>query len=126
MDTKQITSGVLAADITKAASKQTYYTIRLFVDRGRVEDAYRAYGYFRWVDDVLDAEFGSRSEKIAFVQRQKSLLEACYRGDIPDDLSVEERMLADLVSNDTEQNSGLQSYLRNMMAVMVFDAERRG
>ena len=126
MDTKQITSGVLAADITKAASKQTYYTIRLFVDHGRVEDAYRAYGYFRWVDDVLDAESGSRPEKIAFVQRQKSLLEACYRGDIPDDLSAEEWMLVDLVRHDTEQNSGLHSYLRNMMAVMIFDAERRG
>ena len=35
-------------------------------------------------------------------------------------------MLVDLVRNDTEKNSGLQSYLRNMMAVMVFDAERRG
>ena len=126
MDTKQITSGVLAADITKAASKQTYYTIRLFVDRGRVEDAYRAYGYFRWVDDVLDAESGSRPEKIAFVKRQKSLLEACYRGDIPEDLSAEEWMLVDLVRHDTEQNSGLHSYLRNMMAVMIFDAERRG
>jgi phytoene/squalene synthetase len=31
-----------------------------------------------------------------------------------------------LVRNDTEKNSGLQSYLRNMMAVMIFDAERRG
>jgi len=27
---------------TKAASKQTYYTIRLLVDQERVEDAYRA------------------------------------------------------------------------------------
>ena len=116
----------LAAAITKEASKQTYYTIRLFVDRDRVDDAYRAYGYFRWVDDVLDAETGQRSEKIAFVNRQKSLLEACYRGDIPESLSAEEWMLVDLVRDDTEKNSGLQSYLRNMMAVMVFDAERRG
>ena len=59
MDTKCKDSGALAATITKAASKQTYYTIRLFVDRGRVEDAYRAYGYFRWVDDVLDADVPS-------------------------------------------------------------------
>ena len=44
-----------ASSITKAASKQTYYTIRFLVDRERVEDAYRAYAYFRWVDDVLDA-----------------------------------------------------------------------
>jgi len=122
----------LAATITKAASKQTYYTIRLFVDRDRVADAYRAYGYFRWVDDVLDAEVprgddtGLRLEKIAFVNRQKSLLEACYRGETPEGLCAEEQMLVELVRNDTEKNSGLQSYLRNMMAVMLFDAERRG
>jgi phytoene/squalene synthetase len=35
-------------------------------------------------------------------------------------------MLADLIRGDREKNSGLQSYIRNMMAVMVFDAERRG
>ena len=126
MDTKGYSSGALAADITKSASKQTYYTIRLFVDRKRFDDAYRAYGYFRWVDDVLDAEAGSRSEKIAFVNRQKSLLEACYRNETLDDLCPEEWMLVDLVRNDTEKNSGLQSYLRNMMDVMLFDADRRG
>jgi len=134
MDTKGNTSGALAAAITKSASKQTYYTIRLFADRDRIEDAYRAYGYFRWVDDVLDAETGSgpvlseveATEKIAFVRRQKSLLEACYRGEIPDEISVEEQMLADLVRHDTEKKSGLGSYLRNMMAVMEFDAGRRG
>lgn len=126
MDTKYNNSSSLAAAITKSASKQTYYTIRLFVDRERVEDAYRAYGYFRWVDDVLDTEAGRRSEKVAFVSRQKSLLEACYRGETLDDLSAEEWMLVDLVRSDTEKNSGLQSYLRNMMAVMAFDADRRG
>lgn len=35
-------------------------------------------------------------------------------------------MLIELVSNDTEQNSGSQFYLRNMMAVMAFDMECRG
>jgi phytoene/squalene synthetase len=116
----------LAADITRAASKQTYYTIRLFVDRELVDDAYRAYGYFRWVDDVLDEQVGTQAEKIAFVDRQVNLLEGCYRGEAPVDLCLEERMLAELVSNDSGKNSGLQSYLRNMMAVMKFDAERRG
>ena len=126
MDRTPDTSAAMAAVITKSSSKQTYYTIRLFVDRGRVEDAYRAYGYFRWVDDVLDTEAGSKSEKIAFVNRQKFLLEAFYRGEKPGDLCAEEWMLADLVCNDAEKKSGLQSYLRNMMAVMIFDAERRG
>ena len=46
----------LAASITRAASKQTYYTVRFLVDRGRVADAYRAYAYFRWVDDTLDSD----------------------------------------------------------------------
>jgi phytoene/squalene synthetase len=126
MDKKTNSSGKLAAEITKAASKQTYYTIRFFVDRKRAADAYRAYGYFRWVDDVVDEESGSGVERSAFVNRQKSLLESCYRGESPNDPCAEEWMLVDLVHNDTEKNSGLQMYLRNMMDVMVFDAGRRG
>jgi phytoene/squalene synthetase len=35
-------------------------------------------------------------------------------------------MLLELVGHDREKNSGLQSYLRNMMKVMDFDAKRRG
>lgn len=116
----------LAVAITKAASKQTYYTIRFFVDRERLADAYRAYGYFRWVDNVLDEDIGPALEKAEFANRQQSLLEACYRGETPDDLCLEERLLVELVQHDTEINSGLQVYLRNMMGVMAFDARRRG
>jgi len=35
-------------------------------------------------------------------------------------------MLIDLIQRDHEKDSGLQSYLRNMMQVMDFDASRRG
>ena len=35
-------------------------------------------------------------------------------------------MLVDLIHNDGEKNSGLQIYLRNMMAVMSFDVVRCG
>ena len=35
-------------------------------------------------------------------------------------------MLVDLIRQDCEKNSGLQVYLRNMMNVMAFDADRRG
>src|SRR5512136_1666231 len=115
-----------ASSITKAASKQTYYTIRFLVDRARVEDAYRAYGYFRWVDDILDADTGSRFEKIAFIERQKSVLESSYRGEPPQAANLQEKMLVELVRHDHEKNSGLQTYLRNMMQVMDFDARRRG
>ena len=116
----------LAASITKAASKQTYYTIRFLVDRERVSDAYCAYAYFRWVDDTLDASGISRPERLAFINRQKSLLESFYQGKVECEASPEEQMLLLLVQSDTEADSGLQAYLRNMMAVMVFDADRRG
>jgi phytoene/squalene synthetase len=142
------TPQTIAPAITKAASKQTYYTIRFLVDRERVADAYRAYAYFRWVDDTLDTEpalpkehrddvsGGSQrcalraevdaQERIIFLARQKSLLETCYRREAIQDANAEEKMLIELVKHDQEKNSGLQSYLRNMMQVMEFDAKRRG
>ncbi len=115
-----------ASAITKAASSQTYYTIRLLADRDRLDDAYRAYGYFRWVDDILDAQTGSQPERIAFLQRQHYLLDCCYQGTPLGDASIQEHMLADLVQHDQEEYSGLQIYLRNMMRVMDFDVRRRG
>jgi phytoene/squalene synthetase len=116
----------LASSITKAASTQTYYTVRFLVDRERVNDAYQAYAYFRWVDDILDADSGTTTERRIFLERQKSLLESCYRGESPRDVDLQEEMLVELVQHDQEKNSGLQSYLRNMMSVMDFDARRRG
>ena len=130
MNTKTL-QPTLARSITKSASQQTYYTIRFLVDRERVVDAYRAYAYFRWVDDTLDANSfrqteADAQERIAFLERQKSLLEGCYRDNFPEEASIEEKMLFDLVRQDHEKNSGLQSYLRNMMQVMDFDSKRRG
>ncbi|MGB8981462.1 MAG: squalene/phytoene synthase family protein [Anaerolineales bacterium] len=115
-----------ASSITKAASKQTYATIRFLVDRARIDDAYRAYAYFRWLDDVLDADSGSGSERRAFLERQKSLLESCYRDEPPRDVDLQEELLVELVQSDPEKNSGLRAYLRNMMLVMDFDVRRRG
>jgi phytoene/squalene synthetase len=122
-----------AASITQAASQQTYYTIRFLVDRDRVDDAYRAYAYFRWVDDVLDAASGAgpvpsegeASQRRAFLSRQ-ALLEQCLWGETPGDTNIQERMLVELVQSDRRWNSGLRAYLRNMMRVMDFDVARRG
>lgn len=116
----------LAASITKVASKQTYTTIRFLVDRGRVDDAFRTYGYFRWVDDTLDTVSSSAAGCSAFIARQRSLLEACTRGAPPQDVTIEETMLVELVRRNPQKDGGLQSYLRNMMLVMEFDARRRG
>jgi phytoene/squalene synthetase len=112
--------------ITRDASKQAYYTVRVLVDRDRTLDAYRAYAYFRWVDDHLDQPLSTRSERLPFVERQQTLVDNGYRGHWPTDLTAEEWMLAALIQGDEEDASGLQSYIRNMMAVMAFDANRRG
>ena len=116
----------LALSITKAASKQTYSTIRLLVDHERVANAYRAYAYFRWVDDSLDADSGIRAARIQFLERQKLVLESSCRGEPPRDANIMENMLVELAQANHEQDSGLQTYLRNMMLVMDFDARRRG
>ncbi len=116
----------LAIDITRAASRQTNLTIRLLVDRGRRLDAYRAYGYFRWLDDQLDQDGMSRRERLQFASQQHALMDRCYHGELPQHPGPEEAMLVDLIHGDREHASGLQAYIRNMMSVMTFDAERRG
>lgn len=116
----------LAASITHSASKQTYYTIRFLVDRDLTADAYRAYAYFRWVDDTLDQSRMGKRERLNFVERQQSLVDQCYRGEWPHPSSDEESLLVDMIRSERGKRSGLQSYIRSMMAVMSFDAERRG
>ncbi len=116
----------LAEAITRSASKQTYYTIHFLADRDLMADAYRAYAYFRWVDDQIDQSGMEKRERLIFVEKQKSLIDQCYRGEWPRHLSDEESMLAELIHSKRGKRSGLQSYIRNMMAVMSFDAERRG
>jgi hypothetical protein len=125
-------SADLAQSITRAASQQTYYTIRFLVDRARVADAFRAYGYFRWLDDLLDADAApALSEREgearrAFVARQQRLLDSAYRGEAPRAVTREEHMLIELIQHDDEQDSGLQAYLRHMLRLMDFDSRRRG
>jgi len=123
------TSSGAAADavaITRAASFQTYATIRLLADRERAAGAFRAYAYFRWVDDRLDDAATPPAARAAFLARPRYLLEAGYRGAMPGGLAAEEQLLAELIASDSEANSGLQGYLRNMMAVMTLDVARRG
>jgi hypothetical protein len=126
MESHLLSDRTLAATMTRTASKQTYYTIRFLVDTGLVADAYRAYAYFRWVDDWLDQKPRPRTERLAFVKRQQALIDGCAHRDPLADLTPEECLLANLIQRDTEENSGLQAYIRNMMAVMAFDADRRG
>lgn len=122
----QSTTASLARSITKAASRQTYHTVALLVDRERTPDAYRAYAYFRWVDDWLDQAARPRAQREAFVRRQKTLIDECYAGAPTSRTTAEEQLLVDLIRGDSASDSGLARYVHNMMAVMAFDAERRG
>jgi phytoene/squalene synthetase len=119
-------SAQLASLITRSASLQTFSTIRLLADRGRAADAYRAYAYFRWVDDWLDTGSRSLAERRAFVDRQLSVIDGCFAGSPPNALAPEEEILADLICGNPDPDGPLAAYVHNMMAVMAFDASRRG
>ena len=119
-------SAVLARSIIWASSKQSYYTARLLVDKELVNDCYRAYGYFRWVDDIIDVSSQSSSERISFIRRQKELVDRLYREERPDDLVPEEEIIADLIGHDRGESSGLQFFIRNFLAILEFDAYRKG
>lgn len=115
----------LARAITWAGSKQTYFTVRLLVDKDLVDDCYRAYAYFRWADDVIDDSARSSEERLTFIDRQKELIEQLYKGKRPYDMFPEEEMVADLISHDRGENHGLVSFIYNFVAILEFDAERR-
>ncbi len=125
MSNKSIDTQHLAANITKQASKQTYYTIKYLVDGDRVADAYRAYAYFRWVDDTLDQTNAVDFDRLAFLERQQSLINCSLWGVQPCARSVEEQILVDLMRGEHDNDSGLLAYVLNMMSVMSFDAYRR-
>ncbi|MBK8902508.1 MAG: squalene/phytoene synthase family protein [Anaerolineaceae bacterium] len=116
----------LAEFITREASSQTYFTIRYLVDRPLIANAYRAYAYFRWVDDVVDQEQTSQAARLDFLARQQEIIARCCQGDWPLDLCPEEKLVADLIHGSQATNKGLRTYIEQMMAVMVFDAERKG
>lgn len=121
-----IDTAALARSITKSSSKQSYYTALLLVDRDLVEDCHRAYAYFRWVDDIVDISSRSREERVSFIRQQKDLINRLYRHERPEGLTPEEEIIADLIDNDRGENSGLQSFIRNFLAVLEFDAHRKG
>ncbi len=117
---------VLARRITFHESKQSYFTMRLLVDKDLLDDSYRAYAYFRWADDVVDEHLKTREERLAFIRAQRALAERLYAGERPGDLGLEETMLAELIRHDRQPNSGLRSYIENFLAIIEFDAKRKG
>jgi phytoene/squalene synthetase len=120
-------TALVAQAITRAGSKQAYYTARLMVDRHLVTDFFKAYAYFRWIDDVIDDSDLAEKERIAFIKRQRTLIDGLYaRSIVPGDLCTEEQILTDLIGRDRDRQSGLRSFIENMFAIIEFDAYRKG
>ena len=118
-------SAILAREITRSSSKQSYYITRLLVDDDLQEDCYRAYAYFRWVDDCVDDLDLSLGKRISFIKRQIALVERFYKAEQTGNLLPHEEIIRDLIANDRGENSGLKSYIDNFMAVLEFDAHRK-
>ena len=98
----------------------------MMVDKDLADDFYRAYAYFRWADDIIDIHTQSEEERISFIERQKLMIDELYNRRDIDDIAPEEQMLADLIQSDREDGSGLHSFVRNMFAIIEFDAYRKG
>ena len=119
-------TAILARSITRKGSIQTYYTARLMVDKDLADDFFRAYAYFRWIDDVIDVTAKSDEERISFISNQSKLIDSLYSLEPIPDLLPEEEILRDLINGDRGKDSGLQSFIRNMFAIIEFDAHRKG
>lgn len=116
----------LARWTTRAGSLHSYLIIRWLVDPDLVDDAYRAYAYFRWMDDRLDGPDSSPIERMSLLRRQEELLNEIRRGRPCLPQSPPEEWLLEMVHRDRPGHPGLRSYLDRMLAVMRFDADRRG
>jgi phytoene/squalene synthetase len=116
----------LARWTTRAGSLHSYLIIRWFVDPELLDDAYRAYAYFRWMDDRLDTPDATPSERMSLLRRQTELLNEIRRGRPCLPQSAAEEWLMEIVRRDRPGHSGLRSYLDHMLAVMRFDVDRRG
>ena len=119
-------TATLARSITWTGSKQTYYTAKWMVDKDLVNDFFRAYAYFRWADDVIDVTAQTDEERLTFVQRQRDLIERLYSNSSVNGLSPEEEIAAELIRNERGDSGRLQSFIRNMFAIIEFDAQRKG
>jgi len=119
-------SNHLARSITWSGSKQTYLTGRLLVDRELSADFFRAYAYFRWLDDMIDLTAQTDRERHSFVARQRAIIDDLYKGQSVAESDPEEALVAELIRHDAGRSRRLQSFIRNMFAIIEFDALRRG
>jgi len=119
-------TAILAQNITQQGSRQTYFTARIMVDKDLTSDFFRSYAYFRWLDDVIDIHAQTDEERISFIERQKNIIDGLFKNEHFEELTIEEQIIGDLIRNTRTEGSGLESFIRNMFAIIEFDARRKG
>lgn len=128
---------VLAAGITRAASRQSYLTIRWLADPRYRADAFALYAWFRWLDDMVDERLPDGGSRLAFVARQRRLLALATDGaPLPDardgawaPVTPEEGLLVRLGAAGAAlgvDGEPLLGSLGAMLDVMELDVRRRG
>lgn len=115
-----------AEKITRDASVQTYWTVKLLFDRERRGDAYRAYAYFRALDDEIDIRRKTSASRRTYILRQRGVIDAAYAGTSVHSLTREEKFITEVISHNRDRNSRLGSFIDNFFAIIAFDAERKG
>lgn len=121
-----ISTDKLAGSITKNSSLQTFYTIKLLVDKPLVNDAFKAYAYFRWIDDQVDKYLPNCIECKNFIKRQKKIIKNAYSHIEQSNLKPEEKIITELIKSDDKQKSKLNSYITNLFSIIEFDNYRKG
>lgn len=116
----------LAKSIVKASSLQTYYTIKLLADPPLIYEAYKAYAYFRWLDDQIDKNITTKNKRLNFIKRQKKIIENAYNNHHQPGLTPEEKIVAELIDKDNNPHSKLGSFIYNFFSIIEFDAYRKG
>lgn len=115
----------LAETITRNSSIQTYVTIKFFVDKLLVNDCFKAYAYFRWLDDEIDIRRRTRKSRIGFIKNQKIIIQKSYLGKMPAILSPHEKLIAELILTNPDKKSKLGSFILNFFRIIEFDAYRK-
>ncbi|MHA1994146.1 MAG: squalene/phytoene synthase family protein [Candidatus Hodarchaeales archaeon] len=115
----------IARSYVKESHKQTYLIILLMVDKKLTDECFKAYAYFRWLDNVVDENNLPQNEVRAIISRQKELINQLYNQEKIKPTSQEEEFLIDLIRKDRNENSYLQSYIRNFTSILEFDSTRK-
>lgn len=124
--TDMIPTHSLATSLTWKGSKLTYLIGRLLVDRRLKGDFFRAYAYFRWLDDMIDETGIPQTRRMQIVARQSALIRSLFSDAAPvSDLCPEEEMLVRLVGHPHNHGDRLRSFTENMFAIIEFDAHRK-